>query len=133
MSKCYPDKRDKEPYSPSPTYSNQVYGFCVTFIDKSWKMTEFNLNCFLFSKLLLITILLIASSYAAYPPPGDANCYKGSCESVNCKSVDCSFGKLMTDPGSSCGCCKLCLSYIGKNADFVAHSPPVIKKTIALT
>jgi hypothetical protein len=78
-------------------------------------MTEFNLKCFCFSKLFFISILLIGGSYAAYPPVGDINCYKGSCESVECQSVDCSFGKLMTNPSSSCGCCKLCLSYIGKN------------------
>ncbi|XP_046647985.1 uncharacterized protein LOC124338009 [Daphnia pulicaria] len=78
-------------------------------------MTEFNLKCFCFSKLFFISILLIGGSYAAYPPVGDINCYKGSCESVECQSVDCSFGKLMTNPSSSCGCCKLCLSYIGEN------------------
>lgn len=63
--------------------------------------------------VLIANCSLIASSYAAVPPLGDANCKEGSCDSANCASVDCSFGKMMNDPSSPCGCCKLCIFYIG--------------------
>nr|CAH0101268.1 unnamed protein product [Daphnia galeata] len=64
----------------------------------------------------MIIVLVVASSYADLPPIGDANCKEESCNSVNCESgIDCSFGKLMGDPKSICGCCKLCLNYIGEN------------------
>ncbi|KZS21200.1 uncharacterized protein LOC116920893 [Daphnia magna] len=65
--------------------------------------------------VLIANCSLIASSYAAVPPLGDANCKEGSCDSANCASVDCSFGKMMNDPSSPCGCCKLCIFYIGEN------------------
>jgi hypothetical protein len=99
---------------------------CETFIDTSWKMTEFE-KSFIFSKLLMIIVLVVASSYADLPPIGDANCKEESCNSVNCESgIDCSLGKLMGDPKSICGCCKLCLNYIGKKG-YILLNPIFIK------
>lgn len=59
--------------------------------------------------------VVISRSYAIIPPLGDVNCQTEQCATVNCTNTDCSFGKLMNDPNSVCGCCQLCINYRGKN------------------
>ncbi len=75
---------------------------------------------------LVVIALIVASffvnSFAAVPPLGDVKCQAESCNSTDCAIVPCAFGKLMTDPDSSCGCCKLCLDYIGKCTKFDTYT-----------
>lgn len=66
------------------------------------------------SVFLFIFAWIIFESYAVVPPLGDVNCKEGFCDSVTCSTSNCTLGKLMNDPSSVCGCCKICISYIGK-------------------
>ena len=78
-------------------------------------MEDLKINQTLVAVLFTIfTTCLFAGSFAALPPLGDARCQADSCQSVDCAKVSCSFGKLMIDPSSPCGCCQICINYYGK-------------------
>ena len=87
-------------------------------------MEDLKINQTLVAVLFTIfTTCLFAGSFAALPPLGDARCQADSCQSVDCAKVSCSFGKLMIDPSSPCGCCQICINYYGKR---------IFKKTSSL-
>ena len=68
----------------------------------------------LLKRISLLLVFCFACSFVLGDEAiGNVLCYKESCEEAKCPDVNCTNGTLLTSPSYECGCCKLCLEYLG--------------------
>ena len=65
--------------------------------------------------LIVISLVQIVIVLGVVPPLGDVNCKSDSCDAIVCQKFNCTYGKVMNSPNVNCGCCKICMQYIGED------------------